>query len=428
MTARPRDGSITADNGLALMAGPNFSGRTERLRLFAGLPSAPGADLPRVSFHGAYAAADSQNYISGLATTGHLELVLHGLRRSRFREATMRLIEQLDLREALTRNPFTLSGGEQAMLTVLSAAAMDPQRLALDCVLEQLSASSRAALLDFLEQEVGADARVLVCDNRLADLAQRLPMTIQMPARADGVEPPPRIAADVAWPGSVEAPPLILEGLEFWYQKGQPILRGVNFAFHPGRIYLLHGANGAGKTTLSRLLCGILRPRLGRILTGPENPVRPWECPAALVAYHFQNADLQLFHTTVRAELGLPADSDMAGEAAVASAFGLDGLLDIHPLDLPYVLRKRVAMAASFAMFRPWVILDEPTLGQDDANCLAIAALLGSAAAAGSGVIVISHSDWFSRQLRAEHVLLEHGTLCNIAASSVPCQPAVITP
>ena len=45
--------------------------------------------------------------------------------------------------------------------------------------------------------------------------------------------------------------------------------------------------------------------------------------------------------------------------------FGLETVLDAHPLDLPYVLKKRITVAAAFARKTGAVILDEPTIGQD---------------------------------------------------------------
>ena len=41
---------------------------------------------------------------------------------------------------------------------------------------------------------------------------------------------------------------------------GNPVLRDVSIALHPGRIHALLGENGAGKSTLINLLSGALRP------------------------------------------------------------------------------------------------------------------------------------------------------------------------
>jgi energy-coupling factor transporter ATP-binding protein EcfA2 len=63
-----------------------------------------------------------------------------------------------------------------------------------------------------------------------------------------------------------------------------------------------------------------------------------------------------------------------------------------HPLDLPFALRKRVAVAAAIAAGAPWLILDEPSLGQDVDNTAAVSALIRGLACAGAGIILISHS------------------------------------
>lgn len=401
---------------LILLEGPNFSGRTERLRQFAGLTSTVDPDAQNIGADtgkGAYVAPDSHNYLSGLATTGTMELDLHGLRESPVREAVLRLIAQFGLADELARNPFTLSGGEQVILTILSAICLAPDQLALDCVFEQLAAEVRDRIFDFLRSENAWRGRIWVCDNRMAEysVGQVIESAV-MEERANNTRIPPKITSgcDLSYP--IAPAVLELDGLTFGYHKTQTVLNNVSFRFEPGNIYLLTGVNGAGKSTLSRLLCGILRPRRGVIRAGGRE-VMPWRRPAELVAYHFQNPDLQLFNTTVSAELSpLAGDETLAG--SVAHAFGLNGLLERHPLDLPYVLRKRVAMAAAIGMMRPWLILDEPTLGQDNENCLALIALLKGLAAAGAGVIVISHSTWFQAQLPAEHLLLEGGGLRSI--------------
>ncbi|WP_295882167.1 ATP-binding cassette domain-containing protein [uncultured Thiohalocapsa sp.] len=403
-----------------LLEGPNFSGRTAHLRGFVGLPPVSGGELTQGLSGGAFVAQDSQNFISGLATTGHLELLLHGLEQCPFREDIERLTVQLRLRECLDRNPFTLSGGEQAMLTVLSAAAMTPRRLALDGVLEQLSDASREVMLDLIGGPLATVCATRLADNRLTHFPGLLERFSLRPPGAV-----PALRPDTPWPGRTTGKVLTLAGIRFAYRRGQAVLDGIDFRLQPGRVYVLHGANGAGKSTLSKVLCGILRPRSGELLTATGQRVQPWREPAGLFAYHFQNPDLQLFHTRVRDELGLVGEPSDGGTFHLVHGFGLESVLDEHPLDLPYVLRKRVAMAATLAMFRPWTILDEPTLGQDDANCLALAAFLRRAAKAGAGIIVISHSRWFSAQLDAEHILLRGGRLEAVVPTEISAEKRV---
>ena len=76
---------------------------------------------------------------------------------------------------------------------------------------------------------------------------------------------------------------------------------------------------------------------------------------------------------------------------SLLSAFGLQQVAEQHPLDLPFVLRKRVALASTLAMLRPWIILDEPTLGQDDKSTVGVATLVSALCSLGYGVIIITH-------------------------------------
>ena len=47
---------------------------------------------------------------------------------------------------------------------------------------------------------------------------------------------------------------------------GVNILSGIEAQLHTGSINVLAGPNGAGKTSLLRVLCGELRPNIGRVL------------------------------------------------------------------------------------------------------------------------------------------------------------------
>lgn len=88
-------------------------------------------------------------------------------------------------------------------------------------------------------------------------------------------------------------------------------------------------------------------------------------------------------------------------------AFGLSSCLDKHPLDLPWVLRKRLSILSAIKRDTPMLILDEPTLGQDDDFCNVLAKYLHAASHAGRIVIVISHSHSFSKLLNARLIEME---------------------
>jgi energy-coupling factor transporter ATP-binding protein EcfA2 len=88
-----------------------------------------------------------------------------------------------------------------------------------------------------------------------------------------------------------------------------------------------------------------------------------------------------------------------------------------HPLDLPFTLRKRVAVAAAISSGTPWLVLDEPTLGQDRDNTAATARLIQALAEAGTGLILISHSSRLTSGVAGMALHLEHGVIHPAEAS-----------
>jgi energy-coupling factor transport system ATP-binding protein len=211
-------------------------------------------------------------------------------------------------------------------------------------------------------------------------------------------------------------PELSVLNLSFTYRgrgqrNGTPALRDVSFDLPTGACVALIGPNGSGKTTLSKLLNGILKPDPGQFLLD-GNPVAPYRRPGSFVAYAFQNPDDQLFAHTVCHEiefgprnLGLPRTEVEHNAREAAELLGLSEAMNEHPLDLPFVLRKRVSVAAALAMGRPWTVLDEPTLAQDHTFQRRLVEAFGRLRKNGRGLIVITHEPEFALEA-CESVLL----------------------
>lgn len=386
---------MSANQCLCAVTGSNFSGRTTLLRQWIGLSADPTSPLELSDGRTvAYIGPEIYNCISGLAQSVTDEVQLH-TGRGMVPEAVSMALSALLPDDSYSRNPTTLSGGEQAALAILAAIAMNPDALAIDCALEQIDGAKKSRLIGMLREVPGI--QVLIADNRLdecGDLAF-VPSLPQPPAT-----PPPMRAYRQVEPGHVKALApaapceLAFDNLSFSYGRGRPVLQGVSARLTPGRIYWLGGSNGSGKSTLAKILCGALRPRAGTIWRAGHRE-DAWRSPGGVVAYHFQNPDVQLFETTVVRELTAGSTSDPAARAsciAAARCLGLQEVLEEHPLDLPFSVRKRVALAATLAMKRAWVILDEPTLGQDELSSHALSQTLRGLAAEGAGVVVISHS------------------------------------
>lgn len=404
---------------LGAVEGRNFSGRSNLLREFVGLGSEPGDVLADRKSRCAFIGPEIYNALSGLARSVEEEIQFH-YDRSRSSVDPQGLLEVLGLASLNDRNPFDISGGEQALTAIAAALAFAPDRLALDCCFEQVDEEMRERVLRLLRPGGAFHVQVAIADNRLGEFPPGATSRVRLlgePGWAGqqslgAVHLPPEI------PAPPHSPTIRLDSVEFSYRSGAaPVLRDVSATLNPGRVYVLEGRNGSGKSTLAKILCGAARPRRGRIYQDGRL-CEPWREPGRVFAYHFQNPDLQLFATTVKKEieagprsLRAAPDGIRRSVAVWAESFGLRGALDFHPLDLPFVARKRVALAATLAMDRPWLVLDEPTLGQDDETSDTLLALVRGLTDLGYGVIVITHSVRFRRQVGGQRLTLEGGAL-----------------
>lgn len=319
----------------------------------------------------AYVGPDPIDSLSGLAPTVSAELELAATDDAAL-TAVRRALEDLGFGYTLPRNPFTLSGGEQTVVAVLAAAAGRPRRLAIDSTLEQLAAPTRAGLLAWLS---GCDGALMLSDNRLDE------WYTGSTDRLDPAPDAPVMRPEILGGDFLPSPRIEIRDLHFSYPGGQSVFNGLDLTLEAGKSYQLRGANGIGKSTLSKILCGLLKPVRGEILVDGVR-IQPWRSPGQLVSYHFQNPSLQLFSRTVENELARSFNA-----TATAARFGLDGDARNHPLDLPFVLRKRLALAAAIDRPAPFLILDEPSLGQDSKAFAAISELVRN-----RGGLTITHS------------------------------------
>lgn len=187
---------------------------------------------------------------------------------------------------------------------------------------------------------------------------------------APGVREP---AAPLA-PGEVS-----LEGVDFEWEEGVPVLRGADLHLTPGEHVALTGISGAGKSTLSALLQAVRRPERGRILLeGHDLTEVPLTWVRSRMAVVEQNT--HLFSASLRDNLRI-ADPDASDERLLEAlhAAHLDDLLARLPegLNTPVGDRgaalsggeaQRVAIARAFLKDAPLLLLDEPTAHVDLAS------------------------------------------------------------
>src|ERR1043166_4486091 len=106
---------------------------------------------------------------------------------------------------------------------------------------------------------------------------------------------------------------------------------------------------------------------------------------------------------------GIAAPAD-AAIAALAACLGVPSL-DAHLYELPLAARKRLSWLWPLSGTLPWIMLDEPTVGQDAATRAALAGAIARLCAAGHGVVFVTHDQEFADLLAHRPLRLERGAI-----------------
>jgi energy-coupling factor transporter ATP-binding protein EcfA2 len=311
-----------------------------------------------------------------------------GLPRETMRERMEATLTRFGLEALRKRSPQTLSGGEQQKLALAAIIARQPPVLVLDEPLSMLDSTAAAELVVHVADLADAGTTVIICEHReeyLRPIAGLRMLRLSGPVAPDitvpGLIPPQSRTAGQA---------LTAEGLTVRL-GGQMILDKLCFSAEPGQVVAIVGRNGVGKTTLLRALAGLQKYEGHITMSGDPADAATGSRPD--LGMVFQNADLQLFHASVREEIlyRVPGP-DMDLYTWLLEVLGLARYEGVPPLLLSEGEKKRVVLA-TVLMRRPHhgLLLDEPSLGQDAAHKAMLVRLARALAAAGRLVIVTTH-------------------------------------
>jgi energy-coupling factor transport system ATP-binding protein len=337
------------------------------------------------------------------------------------------------------RPTHALSGGEQQRLALAGTLALRPGLLLLDeptANLDPDGAAEVGAVLARVLERLGATL-VLVehrVDESLALVDRVVVVEAGRGLLADG---PPRDvfrddAARLADAGvwipdhPPAAPPrrprpaaetlVIAEHAAFRY-PGVSIdaISNVDLAVRSSEALAIIGRNGSGKSTLGLLLAGLLRPRVGSVVSGEalaagrgREPIARWSARdlARRIGTVFQDPEHQFLTASVREELILgPA---RVGVDAVAARRRADDLLErlhlsrlaaANPFTLSGGEQRRLSVATALATAPRLLVLDEPTFGQDRRTWGELLHLLAGLRDDGRAVCFVSHDRSFVHAL-----------------------------
>jgi energy-coupling factor transport system ATP-binding protein len=209
-----------------------------------------------------------------------------------------------------------------------------------------------------------------------------------------------------------------LSDIRYRYPRTGWVLKGIDLTVDNGEYLLIGGGNGSGKSTLGYICNGLIPHHFGGMLHGSvsvaglntlKQNVSDLFVHVGLV---LQNADAQLFNSTVEDELafgleslGVPGPEIAERIREISVTLGLEDLLSRSPVTLSGGEKRLVAVASVLVLNPSVLLLDEPYGDLDWAASKKVRQILMQINQSGKTVIV-------SEQRLAN--LLEDTTACLI--------------
>ena len=213
---------------------------------------------------------------------------------------------------------------------------------------------------------------------------------------------------------------ILVKGLWFKYPSSKSYaLKGIDLEIREGEFVAIMGDNGAGKTTLIKHFNGLLKPSKGDVYIDGINTRNSSVAELSKkVAVMFQYPEKMFFCETVYKEVEFGLRNFGFSESKrterinnLLRKLNLIELRDKSPFLLSGGEQRRLALSCILAWDPKYIVLDEPTAGQDRFNKNILINIIKTLLHEGKTIIIVTHDVEFVAELKPRVVLMNSGKI-----------------
>ncbi len=290
-------------------------------------------------------------------------------------EEGYKILERYGLHGAAERDVEELSGGEKKRLCLASSTVHQPKLLIIDEPTANLDPWAVSEIISQVSQMKRKGVAIIITEHKpekFMNLADKIAVvedgTLKFGRRH--LERYTKILKSPRMRGKCdERYSCIIEDVWFRYKETYPfVIKGLSMKLKAGCIYAIVGANGSGKTTLGKIVAGLYKPVMGKVLVyGRE----PWLLKSKellkLVIYLPQEPTYMFVTSSVKDEFKLASKHSGVNwrEMVQTSYPEFNTLMDSSPYTLSYGQKRMLSYLLASVYNSKIVVLDEATSGLD---------------------------------------------------------------
>ena len=201
--------------------------------------------------------------------------------------------------------------------------------------------------------------------------------------------------------------------------EGKTVIDQITCEFQNKEVHVILGKSGTGKSVLLKMIMGLFKPELGRILIDNKDLNIAVNENDLILSYIFQSSAL-LNSLNVLDNITIFLDENRIGSKDervnkaydILSDLGIQDSAKSFPSELSGGMRKRVAIARSLIISPDILLYDEPTAELDPINTKVIAQIIKKLKNDSSITqIVVTHDINFAYSIADKISILENGKI-----------------